>query len=489
MTTLAPDRTSDKEALKLAAQRRLVEASFVDFLRFVKVQDPPPGYGIRDFEMWPHCVEIANDLPNHQRVIWGKARQIAATTELVAYVRWKMYQPYSEAPWLSQGETEAQEALSKIKIIDRYLPPHLQLPPKPGTRDSKGAIEYINESPTRAMPATAKAGRGGTNSIVIMDEADFHEYFDDNLAAITPTILDHPGRQIIAVSTANPKTVDSGFKRLLREAPENGWHRLFHPYSVRPGRDQAWYDRGLLAAKDKSLWEKEYPRDLAEMLAPPRSNAAFDLDMLASIRPLTRKPIKTMGPISIYYPYRPGGRYGCGTDPSHGTGNDNAVSVIVDFQQKAVVADIMNKNIGPESLATYTMQMLDMYHHPVWAIEDNDWGMVCIKAAQDKSYKRLFHRKTGHGQRKVGWHTDGMSGWVMWGELIEAVNSGNLLITNSEGLDQFFSVVLNEEDSKKKQPGAISGAHDDYPVAVGIALQTIKYSYGITTGLTLPNTF
>ena len=473
------------EIFKAELEAEIAREDFLFFLKFVKVQDPPPGLGIRPFEMWPYIEEAASELLSKKLIHILKARQIGWTTLLSAFIYWNSYKDYSVLPLFSQGEVEAQKFLGKIKIIHQYLPSDLVNPLKRGTRESLSKMEFENGSVIDAMPSTAKAGRSITGSVVVFDEADFHDYFEENYVAVKPTV-DEGQRKLIILSTSNEKTIDSTFKKIQRKAPGNGFTSLFYPWNVRAGRTKEWFEGIKESAHDLGKFEKEYPETLEQALAPTKSLSAFNANVLTQLRAFTRTPLfrtpdPETGPVNVYYKIRPYGRYGCGTDVAHGGGgkSDFSCSTIIDFSSPSptVVADILDNTLGPEALAWHTMTMLKMFNNPIWGIEDNDWGRTCIKAAEDQRYPRLYRRKKGRVKAKdFGWHTDGVSRWQLWGELIEATNAG-LIIPSEAGLNQFFSVIINKE--KNDRPEAMTGAKDDYPTAVGIAWQMRKYAHDV----------
>ena len=60
---------------------------------------------------------------------------------------------------------------------------------------------------------------------------------------------------------------------------------------------------------------------------------------------------------------------------------------------------------------------------------------------------------------------------MLWGDLREAIETGQLTIFNEDGLAQFFEVIYRERREGRVRIEARSGGHDDYPMAVGIAWQ------------------
>ena len=174
---------------------------------------------------------------------------------------------------------------------------------------------------------------------------------------------------------------------------------------------------------------------------------------------------------NISQPFQPGKRYSAGTDTSHGTGNDYAVTVILDAVTGYIAADIYSQVLNPSELAVASVELLNKYDSPIWGIEDNDWGILTIAMAQELRYRRLYYRDSDH----PGWHTYDTAGmtngsrYVLWGDLIEAVHSRAITVPNGDGLSQFFTVIRNPD--KRGRIEAQSGTHDDYPMAVGIAWQ------------------
>ena len=388
-------RQEPKEALALeageAAAFALAKRYFNDFLDFVQVLEPPPGRGVIAFERWNHLVEVCQNLNDEKLIVWLKSRQTGESWLLAAYSLWTaMYKEGALVLLLSQGEEESKVLLSKSRFIYERLPDGLKTPL--GT-DSRQELTFpVMESGIRALPSTDKAGRSATASLVILDEADFHEHLSANYAAVKPTIDDHGG-QLIMVSTSNSTNARSMFKQIYQEAPDNGFKKIFYGWNVRPGRDNEWFNARQKEYADISLFEKEYPATEAEALSPPRTIAAFDHDILNLMAQDCRAPIKKIqvGPVeaNVWQEYHPGKRYVAATDTSHGTGGDWAITVILDVSTGYVVADIQTNLIPPDQLALASMELLKLYNNPVWGIEDNDWGVLTISTAREARYPHL----------------------------------------------------------------------------------------------------
>ena len=255
-----------------AAGHALAQRHFNDFLDYVQVMEPPPGRGVIAFERWDHLVEVCQNLQDEKLIVWLKSRQTGASWLLAAYALWTaMYRTGALVLLLSQGEEESKVLLAKSRFVYEKLPSGLRT--QLGT-DSKQELTFPTmESGIRALPSTDKAGRSATASLVILDEADFHEHLEANYAAVKPTI-DDGGGQLVMVSTSNAFNARSMFKRVYQEAPDNGFKKIFYGWNVRPGRDNEWFSARQREYSDISLFEKEYPSSEAEALSPPRSIAA-----------------------------------------------------------------------------------------------------------------------------------------------------------------------------------------------------------------------
>ena len=471
-------------------ERAMVQRSFLFFLEFVKLLDPPtatnPG-GIIQLKLWEHIKEAAvllagsetEDAKNLLSVL--KSRQIGWSWILAAYAVWKaQYHEGANVLIFSQGQLESSVFLGKCKTVHENLPYHLKIPT---TRANDTLMSFGSmKSKITALPSTENAGRGETATLDIQDEADFHENLELNYAAIKPTI--DRGAQLIQVSTINKKTAGSLFKEIYRNSPDNGFHKVFHGWRVVPDRDDAWHNKVMKEAPNSEgmtpelYMEQEHPETEEEALRPTRAMAAFDTDALEAMQNDQKQPSETRnGVVNIYQKPAVGKRYAAGTDTSHGTGGDYATTAVIDVETGYVVADVDSKTLAPEHLAQESVRLLEEYGNPIWAIEDNDWGQLTIDKARDLKYPRLYERRNPNGQPsgRVGWHTDSRSRPLLWGELIEAVRERLITIPSRNGQSQFSTVIRNPDKDGRIE--AMVGTHDDYPMAVGLAWQMRKEAY------------
>ena len=454
------------EAMELELCRR----SLWRFLDHVWLPDPPPeGKGIVKFQKWEHLRRLheaveatapGGVLPHI------KARKLGITSYFETRFIWEArFLQNAFMPVISQGEKEAMKVIADCKFIWEHLPEWMK---RPLAVDNTSTLAVEGGGRIEAFPSTGKAGRSYTGTEILFDEAEFHEEFEASYNALLPLIQDTRGKMFV-VTTANPDVMDSVCKRIYRRAD----NKFFLGYYARPNRTEATYLAARALASDDARFEKDNPRTEEEALAPAQALAAFDLNVLRLMEADIREPLERLGLANIYQRYVVGKRYMAGTDPSHGVGGDDAVTVVKDLATGYTVADIQGSNISPEELALQSVKLLQCYQSPIWGIEDNDWGVLVIRKAEELGYPRLYRRKASPGGREqVGWHTDDRSRYLLWGELIEAVHSRLLTLPSRAGLSQFWSVIRNPKKGGRIE--ALVGAKDDYPFAEGIAWQMRK---------------
>ncbi len=190
------------------------------------------------------------------------------------------------------------------------------------------------------------------------------------------------------------RNAESTFQKIYKQAPGNGYTKLFFGCFDREGRDEQWYEdtmRGVAVDELKGLTREqfmaqEYPRSEEEMLAPSETQTYFDYKMLMNMQQFVSKPLETDGPINIYQKWIFGHKYTAGTDTSHGTGYDYSVTVIWDMTLGKIVADICSNKMESDDLVYWSMKMLEEYKWPIRGIENNEYGRSTARRAGDERY-------------------------------------------------------------------------------------------------------
>jgi hypothetical protein len=456
----------------------------------------PTGTEIIPMEPWDYLVDIATDLEMGVSLSILKARQLGLSWLLAAYSLWlDMFHEAAEVVLMSQGEAEARELLSKTLFIYDRLPAHLQI------KKGKSETEMVDfpgvSSMIRALPSTIKAGRSITGTLLVCDEHAHHPHAAENLTAAKPII--DAGAQMISVSTNDKKKAISTFKAVYKNAKlgRGKLKPIFLGCFSRPGRDQAWYDQvkedipleelRRLGLTPQSYMEQEYPRTEEEALAPSTELSAIDQAVLKAMEADCYPPRKVIdGIIEIYREWIPGQVCVAFSDTSHGVGQDNSTTLVMDARSWFIMAVIMSAYLSPEELAYQSIRLLKMYDNPLWGIEDNDWGAVTISKAREAHYPNFFYREWQRAQKRTLDHTDNLVvGWhtgpdmnkerlLLYGELIPAVNKRHVINPCERGRLQLFDII--RDPAKNGRIGAMDGGNDDFGLALGGCIQMVKYA-------------
>ena len=476
-----PESEVTEEERRLRAIEKVrCKNSFLYWLGYAKIADPPTldniG-GLIKFELWEHLKKVVAALLTEKLITVCKARQIGLSWLMAAYALWfAMSHQSANIMLFSKGEAEAIELLAKCKRLYMQLPPFLKLHINP---DSATMIGFpVMMSAIKAFAATETAGVGETASVIICDEWDLHPYADQNYLQSKPTR--DAGGQFVGVFTVDKLNPDTLAKAIWLDGNDkkNDFVAQFFPWTVRPGRDEAWYastkrnipERELAKLSPELYMEQNYPSSWEEAFARSETVAVFDKRVLNAMKDDVRSPINIDREgidndiVHIYKDYHIGNFYIAGTDVSLGVGKDFNITCVMDVKTGDIVADIMSQHLSPDELTLHSIKMLEIYHNPLWWIEENLWGRTVVAKALELGYRRLGYRD--ERKTKAGFVTDDKSRGDLFGALIPAINDHQIRIYNQAGLEQFYGIIRNAD--KKGKIEAMSSKHDDYVIAVGL---------------------
>ena len=261
---------------------------------YAKIIDPPtldsPG-GVIPFTLWPNVRVTMDAVQRYKLISIMKSRQIGESLILVG---WNEYGALFRDGWrgffFSKGENESMELITKARNMYDQLPGWQKYKLNPDSRSELGFPDL--HSVLKAFPATPDAGISFTASCILMDEAEYMEYAEWLYTNAKPVI--DGGGQLIFCFTVDKRKPTTLAKAIFIEAYEtrqknhpicdevknmiypvgpskNGFVPIFFPYWVRPGRDEAWYERTMASIPKGELqgltpelyMEENYPRCLA----------------------------------------------------------------------------------------------------------------------------------------------------------------------------------------------------------------------------------
>lgn len=479
----------EKQAVEIASCSGDMRG-FLYFLKtYAKLVEPPshtsPG-GIIPFQLWPHLLEATKIFFSDILITWLKSRQIGASWLVAAYVLWfSMFKKSATSLLFSRGQAEAIELLGKCKRIHLQLPDFMKEKLDPDSTVSIGLPSM--GSTIMAFPSTPSSGVSYTASIVVFDEWSYHEYATDIYTQAKPCI-DSSGGQLIGIFTADKKKTAYLAKQTYLGAVEkkNGFTAIFSPYDVRPGRDEAWYQKKLGELTPEELegltpqmyMEQNYPRNDREALSVISSVSVISPEVIESMlldtKPALALDDKTVdyNVVRIYKPFIFGHSYASACDISHGVGKDFSVGIIGDVKTGEIVADIMRNDLPVEVFAEHYYKMLELYRFPLAAPEDNDRGHYVILRLQELNYPNLYYqtvktKSSGDVEKtRPGWRTGKADRDKAFQILVPALNNRQVTIYNRNAILQLTQLIRNVD--KEGRIEAAVGGNDDYAMTLAI---------------------
>lgn len=444
------------------------------------------------------------------REIRLKARQLGWTTLAAGFAFHDAF--FNEHhPWLmvSTTEDDSKDTLqTKIKNPYSYLPAWMRKRGPKLETETQEEIAWDNGSRIVVVPSTSKAGRSKAMFGVLFDEAAFAEDAGGIYAALDPLCYG----PMFVFSTANG--MGNWFHDTWLDAQQSTsvWGSRFRPWHVRPGRDQAWYDRKQRSYTEKHLFFQEYPNNPEEAFLKSGRNA-LNMDELRKkdswCPPEARYDLSTMYPLIKrgysttqvldeaeipdgedrelelhvwQHPYLDRDSEGIlvrepnfvvGVDVSEGLewGDYSAIAVI-DANYSEVVATV-RAHIEIEDLGFFTEWIGYWYYTALIGVERNNMGLVPLTYLKEQRYPRM-HRMEPLAQQgsqrrtpRYGWHTNKATKPKMVVDFNKTVKNDTLLLHDQRFLDEAHLFLADGKGGFAANPPN----HDDLVDAHLIAVQ------------------
>lgn len=253
---IATALVADERASQAQAGGLAVEA----LIAGTKIKTPQnEGAATLPFDLWPEQARVLADMQAHPLLVILKARQLGISWLACAYVLWLCTQHAGKTVLLfSQGQLEANELIDRIRFMHgAYRGEH---PLVALATDNTAELEWANGSNVKSLPATRRAGRSFSASLVIFDEFAFMLFGAQLYGAAKPTI-DDGGRLWIISSADGPGSAYHQFWQQA-QARQNGFLPIFLPWTARPARVvlPGWRDQKIAESYgDSGTVLREYP--------------------------------------------------------------------------------------------------------------------------------------------------------------------------------------------------------------------------------------
>ena len=475
---------------------------FID--RYCFVLDPlsgPVPFSLFDFQL-----DALESFQKNKKIIFRKSRQVGASVISGAYALWRAN--FQRAQYIKIVSLSLEEAKEfKEKTIDLnydMMPGFLKTE---ATRDGKSItkLKLVNKSNIRVLPKSKQAGRGGTPSLFIIDEAAFNEWMDDIWKAVEPSL--DKGGDIIVISTTNGVGNWYHLTYTRAEQRQNEFTPIYIPWWRYPGRDNPWLDDILKSdmteneitkfAYQKQLEDLSFEGDIkdAPWLFTKRANAKhekdFQQEILAEflgsgstvittnailkldefIRPPKWEDTLPLEVISEPIPglwcwedRKPDTMYMLTADTATGHGKDFSTFHVIDVYNNEQVAEYKNL-IATDKFGELIKKVARYYNGAYVMLETNHPGPAVfneIYSSKTDPYHNVYARKKGKAM--VSWETTTRSRVLLVEDFFKDVENHYTKIHSQRLVDEIK--VFTWSDSGKAE--AMKNYNDDLILAYAI---------------------
>lgn len=264
--------------------------------RYCHIEDKDAEELIVPFKLWPGQKRALMDFVEHRLNVVLKSRQLGLTwLALAEACRLMLLNTGRTVVGLSRSEDEAKELVRRLGVILRYMPEFVAEDENVPAGWSGPIFEPLTLSMTIHFPegpdsvfkgfaSSPSVGRSFTADMIILDEWAFQQWAGEIWQSSFPIVNRPLGGRVIGLSTIKRGTL---FEEIFTN-PDNGFHKIFLPWSTDPRRDEVWYKKTLGAlGEDKTL--EEYPATVEQALTVP--GGAFFPEMLDAAHKASALPV------------------------------------------------------------------------------------------------------------------------------------------------------------------------------------------------------
>lgn len=410
---------------------------------------------------------------NSKFTVVDKPRQTGVTTMLSGIILHDaIFNPDSDTELVSKNHAAAKDFLKKIKIGYEYLPEWMKefIDLKV---DNVMEWELVTGSKVRATASTDSAGRGGTTTRLILDECawgNLKEKAEDVFAAAEPA-LQNTGGSCIAAST--PAGIGNWYHRTVMGAMknENGWAYIPINWYDMPGRDYLWLS-SKLKRLGRRVCAQEYLRDFLGA-----GNTVLPTEAIEFYQTTIKPPIRTESGdrVKIWADPDPQKMYFMGSDVGTGSGADNSTFVILEVENREIVATFQGK-LGTRAFSKLLKEYATRYGNCIIAWEVTGVGEAVredfMSGDPEYSYNNLYYHIERHERAKLpGWKTTPASRPLLVSALETHIGEArDVHIYDERIVAEMTTFVWGD----KGKPDHETGYHDDLLFALMLCIKCLE---------------
>lgn len=417
------------------------------------------------FKLWPEQAKVVKSITENRKTVIVKTRQFGFSWICRAIIlHAAIFRPVVNAIMFSKSLDDAKKLISKgkgLKGMYERLPDWMK-PAAPNLKDNSQELVLGNGSVIEARPYTQ--AEGDTYSHCFIDEVDrFPNHTDEELMANIGPAIEEAAEMIVMGSISDKARPNSLLKNTYRAAVngENDWVPIFIPWSARPGRTQAWYDKILnqKIAEYKDLAQaldwmyQQYPGTPEQAMAPNSQSKRIPYHQLQQIyieqEPLRDTPgAPAVEGLSIYKMPVIGRRYVLGADPAEGVlGGDDSSCDVLDWVTGEQVACLRGKFEPKKVFPTLLFDLATFYNDAGILVERNNhgWGVLAtlpeLIAERKDSFIQIFEYPYELSP-KPGWLSSPRGKALLYNEVASQVKDEEVVIHNPVTVAQLADIDI-----------------------------------------------
>lgn len=436
--------------------------------------------GVVPFEMWDFQKNMISTFHENRFSIVKCPRQVGKTVSSVSYILWlSLFNDSQNIAILANKGDLAQEILDRYQLAYENLPMWLQQGVKIW---NKRNIELENGSKVLASATSSNAIRGGSFTLVFLDEFAFvpNNIAENFFTSVYPVISSGEKTKMIIVSTPNGMNL---FYKMWTDAlaKRSEYNTFSIHWSMVPGRDEVFKEQTI---KNTSLrqWNQEFE---CEFLGSTNTLISGEkLACLPYIEPITEysgakvyeEPVKEVYDEETEKMVSKNHTYTILVDVSEGKNLDySAFSVIdVSVMPYRQVAIYRNNSIPPILFPTIIKAVAEYYNEAYVLIEINNNPQVADVLIEDLGYENVFRVSSGNKKAQnisLSWGKKTANGVKMTplvkrigcAMLKTIIETDKLVLNDFETISE-LTTFIQEGNSYKAE----EGCNDD--LAMGLVL-------------------
>lgn len=434
--------------------------------------------------------DLINTVHDNRFTITSKTRQCGASTILGCYALWcALFNENIEICIISRKDSEAKEFKRKnIDFIYDNLPSFLQSKIITGSRLQKSAhTRSFDNGSLIKCEGGPNAGRGGTYSFIIIDEAGFVPQIEETWSAIFPTLNVARGKAVVNSTSSALGTWYANQwhnARGMTGEPEKEndfipvcieWHDVPH-FASQPG----WLEeqrRNLtpiqkfrrevlreFIAEGEPFIPSEYI-DSFETLNPIRADFLRPQDVIKDLTKVlsfdSNVDFKNNYIKGLWFWRDPvkSHKYIVACDVATKHGDDRSACVVIDVDAGEVVCEYQG-SVDTFTYAAILARIGEYYNRAMIVVEYNSMGnAVFNKLDMDIKYPNLYWRPDG----KPGWYTTMGNRPEILNKMSDAFVNGHIKVYSNRLKIELRNLIL-----EKGKIQAAQGTRDDLAMAFSI---------------------